>query len=323
MDIEINYVRAVTGSGFQKRQLYTDDDDIIYNFKRCIGLNGINLGATKADLLDRGLIIQLDHIPDEKKRKLESIWKEFYKIRPQLLGYIFDILVKVLQKKKSKQEGGEAIELKGYPRMADFAEIAEIISRCMGYPDNKLLDVYYKNIGLQTEQALEASPVATAIIEFMDSRNEWIGTATELLAELTEVAETLKINTKNRNSDNNNSRQWPGAPNSLSRRINEVKTNLRKIGIIIERPIDTRTNTKLVKICKISPESPISPVDSKQARFEVEDSGDIGSNMNTISPAISPKLNTQNQVQNNGFGDTGDTGDIFHTSLEGEGSSKA
>jgi hypothetical protein len=115
----------------------------------------------------------------------------------------------------------------------------------------------------------EASPVATAIIEFMGSREEWIGTATELLTELGEVAETLRINTKNRNSDNNSSRQWPGAPNSLSRRINEVKTNLRQIGIIIERPIDTRTNTKLVKICKISPESPISPVDSKQARFEV------------------------------------------------------
>ena len=31
--------RAVTGSGFSKRELYTDDDDIIYNFKRCIGLN--------------------------------------------------------------------------------------------------------------------------------------------------------------------------------------------------------------------------------------------------------------------------------------------
>ena len=39
--------RAVTGSGFTKRQLYTNDDDIIYNFKRCIGFNGINLGATK------------------------------------------------------------------------------------------------------------------------------------------------------------------------------------------------------------------------------------------------------------------------------------
>ena len=35
--------RAVTGSGFSKRELYSDDDDIIYNFKRCIRFNGINL----------------------------------------------------------------------------------------------------------------------------------------------------------------------------------------------------------------------------------------------------------------------------------------
>ena len=39
--------RAVTGSGFSKRQLYTDDEDIIYFFQRCVGFNGINLAATK------------------------------------------------------------------------------------------------------------------------------------------------------------------------------------------------------------------------------------------------------------------------------------
>jgi hypothetical protein len=85
--------RAVTGSGFSKRQLWTDDDDIIYSFKRCIGFNGINLAATKADLLDRGLIIQLERIPEENTRKIEELWKELAKIKPQLLGYIFDILV--------------------------------------------------------------------------------------------------------------------------------------------------------------------------------------------------------------------------------------
>jgi hypothetical protein len=68
--------------------------------------------------------------------------------------------------------------------MADFAETAEIISRCMGYSENKFLGAYYKNIGLQTQQALEASPVATAIIEFMNCRTRWEGTATGLLNEL-------------------------------------------------------------------------------------------------------------------------------------------
>ena len=120
--------RGVTGSGFSKRQLYTDDDDIIYYFQRCIGFNGINLAATKADLLDRGIIIQLERIPKERRRKLEDIWNDFEILRPQLLAYIFDILVKVLQ---IKQKGGITIP-NGLNRMADFEEYAEIISQMYG-----------------------------------------------------------------------------------------------------------------------------------------------------------------------------------------------
>jgi hypothetical protein len=294
--------RAVTGSGFSKRRLYTDDDDIIYSFKRCIGFNGINLGASKADLLDRGLIIQLERIPKDNRRKVEDIWSDFEKIKAQLLGYIFDILVKVLQIRKN---GG--IRSKGHPRMADFAEVAEIISRCMEYQDNKFLTAYYKNIGLQTAQALEASPVATAIIQLMDSRTGWNGTATELLNELEAVAVSLKINTKS-------NKLWPSAPNSLSRRLNEVKTNLREIGIIIERPVDTTTNTRRIEIRKISPEYPVSPEDPNQAQLQLENSGDIAGDNNSISPDISPEENSQNRAQNSSSGDTGDTGDILHTS---------
>ena len=39
--------RAVTGSGFSKRVLYSDDDDFIYRFRRCVGFNGINVGSNK------------------------------------------------------------------------------------------------------------------------------------------------------------------------------------------------------------------------------------------------------------------------------------
>ena len=120
--------RAVTGSGFSKRQLYTDDDDIIYSFKRCVGINGINIGATKPDLLDRSIIIKLERIPKENRRKQEDIWNEFETMKPKLLGYLFNILVKVLQ---VKQKGGITIE-KGLNRMADFEEYGEIISQMFG-----------------------------------------------------------------------------------------------------------------------------------------------------------------------------------------------
>jgi hypothetical protein len=77
----------VTGSGFSKRELFTNDDDVIYNFKRCIGINGINLGATKSDLVDRGLIIEHIPIPKHRKRLLKEIWQNFFGIRPQYQEY--------------------------------------------------------------------------------------------------------------------------------------------------------------------------------------------------------------------------------------------
>lgn len=74
--ISDQFCRASTGGGSSKRRLYTDDDDKIYNFKRCVGFNGINLAATKSDLLDRGLIIKVERIDDRDKRKKQHIWRE-------------------------------------------------------------------------------------------------------------------------------------------------------------------------------------------------------------------------------------------------------
>ena len=191
--------------------------------------------------------------------------------------------------------------------MADWAEVCEVISRCLGYPVNAFLNAYNENIAAQNDKALESSLVATAIIEFMNSRMNWEGTATKLLDELEPVAESLKIKTKN-------NRLWPSAPNSPSRRLNEVKTNLREIGIIIERPVDTTTNTRKIEIRKISPEHPVSTKDPNQARLQLENSGDITGDTQTISPDISPEENSQNHAQNSSSGDSGYTGDIIHTS---------
>lgn len=182
--------RAVTGSGFTKRELYSDDNDVIYNFRRCLGFNGINLAATKADLLDRGIITALERIPESKRLKDTVVKARFAAIKPKLLGYIFDIVAKVLQVKKN---GG--IDIKVYPRMADFVEIGEIISRCMGYQENEFLDAYHKNINVLTDEAIEAHPVAIVIIRFMKGRSDWAGSVTQLYYELEATANNSKIDT--------------------------------------------------------------------------------------------------------------------------------
>ena len=103
--------------------LYTDDDDFIYQFKRCVGFNGINIAATKPDILERALSLHLKRIPENKRRKLKQLWNLYRMIKPQLLGFIFDIMVKVLNRLKE-------VHLTELPRMADWAEIGEVISRC-------------------------------------------------------------------------------------------------------------------------------------------------------------------------------------------------
>ena len=146
--ISDQFCRAVTGSGFSKRKLYTDEDDIIFSFKRALGFNGINLAATKADLLDRCLIIMLERIKEDKRQPLENIVnikglnQELETIKPQLLGFIFDILAKVL---KTISTTG-ITKPKELPRMADFAIHGEIVARCLGYDKNIFLNAFNENI---------------------------------------------------------------------------------------------------------------------------------------------------------------------------------
>ena len=82
--------RAVTGSGFKKRTLYEDDEEYVYNMKSAVGFNGINVTATRPDLLDRIINLQLQSIDKRKQRKIEYLQLEFDIVLPQLLGFIFD-----------------------------------------------------------------------------------------------------------------------------------------------------------------------------------------------------------------------------------------
>ena len=193
---------AVTGSSFSKRSLWTNNDDFYYNFKRIIGINGIDLAATKADLLDRSIIIETERIAKKDRKKIKKIWEKFNQLKPYVHGYIFDILVKVL---RYKAEHREIDFPNGLNRMADWEEYAEIISRCMGNPDGEFQRVYQENIGVQIDEAIESSPLSQAILEFMSEeitigldaetkkeikniREEWTGTPTELHTELQNIA---------------------------------------------------------------------------------------------------------------------------------------
>lgn len=222
-DVSDTLCKAITGLGYSKRTLYSNDDDFAYNFKRSIGINGINQVITKPDLLDRALLIKLESILDGQRRKDEDVRRDFEALLPKLLGNVFDVMVKVL---RVKNEGG--IKLTQLPRLADYAETCETIARVLGYPEGAFVEAYNRNIALQNEEAIEQNPIAATIIQFMNGRLSWEGNASDLLRDLNSFAMQNSIDTHNP--------YWPKAHNQLSRKLNEVRGNLRAKGIDITNP---------------------------------------------------------------------------------------
>ncbi len=205
--------RATTGSGHSKRELFKNDDDFIYSFRRCMILNGINLVATKPDLLDRSITFQFQRISERQRKTLKTIKQEFDDDLPRILGGIFQALSKVL--------GAKNEPLSELPRMADFALVACAIAESLGIPRAEFLDSYNGNIAQQHEQALHEDAVGIVVWEVMKKKPIIKGTPTEVYTELTKAADKAEVEA------------WPRSPQTLTRRLNELETNFREIGIRI------------------------------------------------------------------------------------------
>lgn len=209
--------RACTGQGFSKRALYTNDDDILYSYKRVIGINGINTVASKPDLLDRCLIIELEPISKTKRADEEFLWKNFRKEKPKILGAIFTLLSKAIKLRQEKK-----IELKEKPRLADYANWAATVNVAMGGNVEEFLEAYKTNVDLQTEEAIEGSTLAQTIISYMEEREHVEESSKDIYEHLKEKAIELGFT---------NDEYFPKSPRGLWKKIKPLKTVLQNQGI--------------------------------------------------------------------------------------------
>ena len=207
---------AATGGAFTKRTLYSDSDETILSFKRCVGLNGINIVATRADLLDRSIVLELERIPKNERQTEKAIWESFEEDVPKFLGAIFNTISAAIPLY-------DEVDIEEVGRMADFTYWGYAIAEILGLGGENFLKAYLKNQDTANEEALESHPVAAAVIAMMKSTNEWSGSVSALLKELESVAENEKINT--------NVKIWAKDASVLSKRLKEVKSNLEEIGI--------------------------------------------------------------------------------------------
>jgi hypothetical protein len=287
--------QAATGGGISKRELYTDMEEVILSFLRCPMLNGINLVASRDDLLDRCVLFKLERIAEEERKTEAEFWREFEEDRPYILGAIFDVLTKALQIYQH-------VKLPALPRMADFATWGYAIMEAAGGKGEAFLRAYRKNIAGAVEEAVANDVVGAAIAEFMEDKDEWTGTATDLMEALKELP-----------SVNEKDKAWPKRPNTLTRRLNNLKSALADYGIKVQTGKDYRTATqKTILLRRVDNLSSLSSYRHKASNIKALSNDDIMT-LNDDNEKIS---SFPEPLKNKAYDDNDANDDIFPTSLK-------
>jgi hypothetical protein len=207
--------RLATGGGFATRQLYTDDEEIIFSARRPIILNGIDDIATRGDLQERSVLVSLPSILEDERREENTFWAEFEAVRPRIFGSLLSGVSAALR-------NVDHVHLERKPRMADFAVAATAMEDAFGWEPGSFVEAYAVNRQQASETLLANEPIADAIEKFLgDGQSVWSGTATELLQMLGYYA----------NDSTKRSKAWPGGPQVLSRRLKRIAPALRSAGI--------------------------------------------------------------------------------------------
>jgi hypothetical protein len=226
--------RLATGGGFGTRELHSDRDEVIFDARRPIVLNGIPDLAARPDLGDRAVTVTLQPIEPKARRPESELWAAFEVARPEILGALLDAVSSALRHLPTTQ-------LDGYERMADFALWVTAAEPGLGWDPGTFAAAYRANREGAVELTVENDPVACALRAMVEKRTEpFEGSASELLPEL-EGETTEKIR---------NSRVWPSNAAALATRLRRLAPVLRQVGIdvLMDQRAPTRDRKRLIQI---------------------------------------------------------------------------
>ena len=252
--------RAVTGDTFSKRRLYTDNDDVVYKIQSPMAINGINQVISKPDLLDRAILIEFQRIAQEDRIPEDEFWEAFTHDKPQLLGAIFDVLVEAMSIYPT-------VPSENLPRMADFSRWGCAIAEAAGYKQEDFLNAYASNIERQNDEAIDASPIAKAVIGLLEDCEDgtWQGSPESLLGTLNRRLDTI---------NSSSSPLWPKSPELLSRKLRDAQVNLQAIGIQVDFGRNSRG--RFIVLTKTNDDSVESNEPDETAPYEPQQQLPVG-----------------------------------------------
>jgi hypothetical protein len=249
-----------TGGGFGTRQLYTDDEEKLFDATRPVMINGIEDVATRPDLLDRSVGLTLAEIRDNKRKDERELWRQFEEVRPRVLGALLDAVSCALKNLPHTR-------LESKPRMADFALWVTAAEPALGWKPGTFLKAYGDNQQQANTLALEASLLTPLLSAFMrDHRSPWNGKLKDLFHDLRGRADeqTRKLP------------GWPKDPRALSGKLRRLAPNFRRAGLTITFHEHTRVGTPVTLDWTRKSPSPASPASPASGGKGLGGDGDGG-----------------------------------------------
>src|SRR5262245_48062837 len=246
--------RIASGASLSVRQLYTDDEEVLFQAARPILINGIEDVIIRPDLADRAVFVSLPPIREEQRRPEAVLWREFERKGPLILGALLDVAVCGLKVRSRMRHDS-------LPRMADFALWAAACETAL-WPAGTIARAYAANRQAAIEGVIEADPVAVCVRDMMARRRQWSGTASDFLrAADTHQREEVSI----RRPD------WPRTPRALAGRLRRAQTSLRAIGVHIDFHRGGRAGNRVINMSVNTGESvgivsPLAPVRRRRAQ---------------------------------------------------------
>ncbi len=207
--------RAVTGGGFSKRELFSNDDDVLFSFRRPMLLTGVNVPALQPDLLDRLLLVELRAIPPERRRPEQELQDEFEKARPKIFAGMLAAL-------SGAMRAEQKVKLARPPRMADFARWGAAVAIATGHTQREFEQALAENSRRQVEVVVEGNDLVGAIGDAVKKGGgRWRGGAEALLTKL--VA----------GRTHEERRGWPRTASALSHELRKLEVSLQQLGIVL------------------------------------------------------------------------------------------
>jgi hypothetical protein len=254
--------RLTTGGGFATRELYANDEEALFDAMRPVLLNGIEELATRSDLLDRSIVLNLPAIPEHRRRTEIEVWQDFESAMPTVFGALLNGVSAALRNINN-------VKLEKKPRMADFAQWAVAAESSFGMEPGTFIRAYSVNRATANELALDASPIAAAVTALIRTQGHFEGTASELLKQLNEII----------GEEGHRQQGWPKRANILSGMLKRLAPNLRVAGVTVT--LDrTKQGSRVLIDSMTGSSSSSSPATENRAKLSCleEDDNKAGNN---------------------------------------------